>query len=1230
MSTTVKTADATTSEKVVGLKIERRFTSDAGPYEGVEWERRQALIVNPDKSVVFQMDDVEVPSTWSQLATDIIADKYFRKAGVPQSDGSTGAEHSARQVVDRVAQAIRQTGEKQGGYFASTEEAQIFQDELTHLLIHQKGAFNSPVWFNLGLFESYGIKGNPVGCWTPISGEAKETTSCYENPAISACFIQTVDDDLMDIAAAVQREMRVFKGGGGSGMNYSKIRGAGETLSGGGSSSGLMSFLDIFDKAAGATKSGGTTRRAARMVILDADHPDIIEFVRWKAREEDKVALLVKGGMSADFNSEAYQTVSGQNANNSVRVTDKFMRSVERDGDWQTVFRTSGEVADTLKARELMGEISQAAWRCADPGLQFHDTINKWNTVPDTGVIRASNPCAEFVFLDNTSCNLASLNLLQFLKPDGTFDIDSFEHACRVFILAQEIIVDYASYPTQGIAHNSHRMRPLGLGYANLGALLMQLGIPYDSSQGRAMAAVITSIMAGAAWQASAEIARAKGPFAEFAQNKRHMMRVGRMHAEAIEDVPPRSVPNAMWDRARAIWQGALKAGERYGFRNAQLTLLAPTGTISFLMDCDTTGIEPDFALVKSKKLAGGGQLRIVNRSVRPALKRLGYNEEQIQGIVDHVDASGTIEGAPGLDESHLAIFDCASPSGEGTRSIRPMGHVEIMAAVQPFLCGSISKTVNMPTETTVDEIHEVYTESWRRGLKCIAIYRDNSKGCQVLNARKEVEQIEEEKTRPQRQRLPKKRPGITQEAMIAGHKVYLRTGDYPDGKLGEIFVSLHKQGAPLRAWADSFAIAISLGLQYGVPLEELVSAFTFARFEPAGIVTGHDHVKACTSIVDYIFRALAVEYLDRIDLAHVGVDGQDRSRGRAQRRQAGSRPERSHGGCIGDGAGQDDHGNRRRDEGRRGLPALPGSHAPLGSVRDLYDLRGVDRLRLSAAPLLGAPDAGVFHDPLRQDVGDDGDLLAEVPHHPTVLLQQLRLVADLRGLLVLALVRVLDREGGRLLLKDLLEVLFGQLSATVRAHLCANRVDDCLPLRGLRDLLDAADPVVPAETLPELTTVRAVQTANPDRRDQALRLHGVVVAESVDGIGQPALELIRARARLLGVAQRFGQLVVGQAGRLLGGADLGAVSPHLLGFEERLVFLGAAHACLLLPKRSSVPLRLMVTVLPGLLLLHGTLCLECFGQFGGVTAHPSRYLLELPKQLAVVAPELSVQFGQQ
>jgi len=791
------------------------------------------------------------------------------------------------------------------------------------------------------------------------------TTDSYSRPQVSACFIQSVTDDLMSIFDLVKNEARVFKYGSGTGTNFSRLRGRMEKLSGGGTSSGLMSFLEVLDRGAGATKSGGTTRRAAKMVVLDMDHPEIVDFVHWKVREERKVAALVAGGYSSDFNGEAYATVSGQNSNNSVRVPDTFMDAVEKDGSWQTRFRTTGEVYETFPARKLWHDIAEAAWTCADPGVQYDDTIQKWHTCKATDRINATNPCSEFVFLDDTACNLASVNLMKFRRQDGSFDVEGYRHANRVFFLAQEILVSFASYPTERIARNSEDYRPLGLGYANLGTLLMVEGLPYDSDAARSYAACITAIMTGEAYALSAEMAASKGAFNGFEKNRDSMLGVMRLHREAARAIDPALAPRDMRSAAIDAWDRAVAFGGLHGYRNSQATVLAPTGTIGLLMDCDTTGVEPDFALVKFKKLAGGGYFKIVNQSVPKALHRLGYDEQEIDRIISYAVGHGTlqgaphindsslhlkgftdaeltaieksipnvldirqafgrgmlsddlltrlgvsmaerekpgfnilpflgftdhqieeanlfvcgtqtVEGAPGLKAEHLPVFDCANRCGaRGTRFIKPMGHVRMMGAVQPFISGAISKTVNLPNESTVEDVEKIYRESWKLGLKAVALYRDGCKLSQPLATatKKKTEEPAAEGVAPtklHRRRLPRRRHGFTQEARIAGHKVFLRTGEYEDGGLGEIFIDMHKEGAAFRSMMNCFAIAVSMGLQYGVPLEDLVDQFCFTRFEPHGRVEGHDNIKVATSVIDYVFRVLGYEYLNRTDLAHV------------------------------------------------------------------------------------------------------------------------------------------------------------------------------------------------------------------------------------------------------------------------------------------------------------------------------------------------------------------------
>lgn len=874
------------------MGFERYFTAalhaaGMSPFDSLDYRKATSKIQDTDGSTVFEMKDVEVPISWSQLAVDILVSKYIRKAGVPH----TGHEISVRQVIRRIAHSLHQAGIEMGYFDEKT--GPVFEEELSYLLLHQIAAFNSPVWFNLGLWHEYQIGGSGGNyAWDPAAMRVVETKDAYSRPQCSACFIQSVDDDLMSIFQLMKNEARLFKYGSGTGTNFSEVRGRQEKLSGGGTSSGLMSFLEVFDRGAGATKSGGTTRRAAKMVCLDMDHPEITDFITWKSREEKKVAALIAAGYSADFNGEAYHTVAGQNSNNSVRVSDEFMRAVDQGSKWSTRMRTTGEVCETYEARTLWKMIAEAAWACADPGLQYDSTINDWHTCLNTDRIYASNPCSEYMFLNNSACNLSSINLVKFLQADGGFDVEGFRQACRLLIVAQEILVDLSSYPTEEIAKNSHDYRPLGLGYANLGTLLMIKGLPYDSAAGRAWAATITAIMSGTAYTVSAEQAGVMGPFSEYGKNQSSMLRVIRKHRDAVAQIETAQVPSEMLQAAQEDWDRALSLGEKYGYRNAQVTVLAPTGTIGLLMDCDTTGVEPDFALVKYKKLAGGGYFKIVNQSVSLALRNLGYFQEQIDEIIRYVlgtthpdgteaiPGAMTIEGAPHLKEEHLAVFDCANKCGSrGQRFISPMGHIRMMAAVQPFLSGAISKTVNLPHETTVDEIERIYYQGWKMGLKAIALYRDGCKLSQPLSTQSKKEDqkipaqadhVQVSPSSPVRRKLPSKRMGFTQEASVAGHKVYLRTGEYGDGALGEVFIDMHKEGAAYRSMMNCFAISVSLGLQYGVPLREFVDKFTFTRFEPSGIVDGHPNVKIATSVIDYIFRVLGMEYLGRTDFVQV------------------------------------------------------------------------------------------------------------------------------------------------------------------------------------------------------------------------------------------------------------------------------------------------------------------------------------------------------------------------
>lgn len=934
-----------------GLTFGRYFTKSAvHPFDEIEWERRDAAIYNEKGNTIFKQDQVEVPTFWTQLATDIAASKYFRKAGVPDVE----SEDSARQLVTRVARTLRRAGEEIGGYFATPDDAETFEMELTHILVTQRGAFNSPVWFNCGLWHEYGIKGAGGNYhWDREEKQVNITQNAYQYPQNSACFIQSVDDSLDSMLDLQKAEVRLFKYGSGTGSNFSKVRAKGEHLSSGGESSGVLSFLEGFDRWAGSIKSGGTTRRAAKMVILDMDHPEIVDYIDWKMKEEEKAKTLIAAGYPADFNGEAYGTVSGQNSNNSVRISDIFMEAYLQGKPWQTTYRTSGEVADEYEAKTLMEKIAEAAWACADPGVQFDDTIQKWHTCKQTDRIYASNPCSEYLFLDDSACNLASINLVKYLNDDDTFDIDGFRATVRVFITAMEIIVSLSSYPTAKIARRSHEYRPLGLGFANLGALLMRLGIPYDSAEACSYAGAITAILSGQGYQTSAEIAKSIGPFAGYAKNRNSMLGVINMHRDAAYKIDATTCPSDLLEAAREDWDICQQKGENWGYRNSQISVIAPTGTIALLMDCDTTGIEPEFALVKFKKLAGGGYIKIVNQSVRDALEKLGYIPQHIEAIVTHIvgtgtlegtpyinpeslkykgfteedierveemlpsafdlnlafapgilgDAclerlgiaadkaaspdfdlltylgfnpseiasaeeiicgTGTVEGAPHLSSKHYPVFDCAVQSGKhGTRFIHHMGPLRLMAAVQPFISGAISKTVNVPREATVDDIKELYIEAWRLGVKCLAIYRDGSKGSQPLSTSSQQDAQGEASERPIRRRLADTRDSRTHKFSVGGHEGYMHVGFFEDGTPGEVFLTMSKQGSTISGLMDSIAILISVALQYGVPLESLVDKFSHVRFEPSGFTQDRD-IPMAKSIVDYVFRWLGKEFLQQ------------------------------------------------------------------------------------------------------------------------------------------------------------------------------------------------------------------------------------------------------------------------------------------------------------------------------------------------------------------------------
>ncbi len=991
-----------------------------------EYDYRTSVIKNPTGEIVFQMDNVEVPKQWSQIATDILAQKYFRKAGVPNADGTTGRETTVKQVAHRMAHCWRVWGERYN-YFVTPNDAEVFYDELVYSILNQACVPNSPQWFNTGLHEVYGITGKPQGHYyvDAIDGVLKKSNNAYERPQPHACFILSVDDDLVNEGGIMDlwvREARIFKYGSGVGTNFSSIRGEGEKLSGGGTSSGLMSFLKIGDRAAGAIKSGGTTRRAAKMVCLDLDHPEIEEFVTWKTKEEDKVAALIAAGYSHDYEGEAYKTVSGQNSNNSVRIPNSFFKTLDEGGEWELKGRSDGRTMRKVNAQELWDKINHAAWRCADPGTQYDTTINEWHTCPEGGPIRASNPCSEYMFLDNTACNLASVNLRQYFdEATNTFDVAGFEHTCRLWTTVLEISVLMAQFPSKEVAQLSYDYRTLGLGYANLGSMLMVLGIAYDSEEARGIAGAITAIMTGVAYKTSAELASILGPFAKYEENKTHMLRVMRNHRAAAYDaqdafegieIKPQGIqakycPDYLLKAATKAWDDAVQLGEKYGYRNAQTTVIAPTGTIGLVMDCDTTGVEPDFALVKFKKLSGGGYFKIINQSVPAALRNLKYSEEQIEEIVNYAKGHATLKGAPfintasllqkgftqaeldkvettlgsafeigfvfnvyafgeetmqrlgfkpdqyndfgfnmlealgysdeeieaantyvcgtmtvegarHLKDEHLSVFDCANKCGQiGQRYIHAHGHIRMMGAAQPFLSGAISKTINLPNEATVEEIADAYRMSWEIGLKACALYRDGSKLSQPLSNKSDkkkklddvisedkaaelaanistmvdmskltIEELLEEMNKRvqssadtslkrqlamivERRSLPAKRRGFTQKAKINGQALFVRTGEYNDGTLGEIFIDMAKEGATMRSMLNCFAIAISIGLQYGVPLEEYVEKFVFTRFEPAGMVE-HPNIKSTTSIIDFMFRSLAYEYLGRNDLVHV------------------------------------------------------------------------------------------------------------------------------------------------------------------------------------------------------------------------------------------------------------------------------------------------------------------------------------------------------------------------
>jgi ribonucleoside-diphosphate reductase alpha chain len=827
-----------------GLTFPRFFTDGKkSPFDAVEWEKRTALIGNEKGVTIFRQEDVEVPKSWSQTATNIVTSKYFHgKLGTPQREGSV------RQLITRVVNTIVGWGEK-GRYFADAESRDAFRGELTHLLVEQKMAFNSPVWFNVGV---------------------------QPKPQCSACFINSVSDDMESIMGLTRTEGMLFKWGSGTGTNFSTLRGSKETLSGGGIASGPVSFMKGFDAFAGVIKSGGKTRRAAKMVILNIDHPDIVEFIECKMKEERKAHVLIEQGYDSSIDGDAYSSIFFQNANHSVRVTDDFMRAVVEDNDWWTKNVLDGQPNEKLRARDLMMKIADSTWHCGDPGMQYDTTVNRWHTCKSTARINASNPCSEYMFLDDTACNLASLNLMKFVNASGQFDVPAFKHAVDVTITAQEILVDNASYPTEKIAKNSHEFRPLGLGYANLGALLMSMALPYDSEEGRDMAGAVTALMCGEAYAQSARIAERMGSFPGYEVNREPMLDVIRMHRDAMRGIKPEHVQTELFMAAQESWDTALTHGEKHGFKNSQVTVLAPTGTIGFMMDCDTTGIEPDLALVKYKKLVGGGLIKIVNNTVPQALMKLGYTPEQTSEVVSYIDKNGKIEGAPHLKMEDYPVFDCSLAPQGGGRSITWTGHVKMMAAAQPFLSGAISKTINMPEESTVEDISNAYIESWKLGLKAVAIYRDNSKRSQPLNAggKKEEKKAEPAAVTPslepvqrelfgrqQREKMPEERPSVTHKFSVGGHEGYITVGMYPDGRPGEIFIKMSKEGSTLSGVMDGLALTISLGLQYGVPLKAFVDKLLNTRFEPSGI-TANPNIRFVSSVLDYIARWLGGRFI--------------------------------------------------------------------------------------------------------------------------------------------------------------------------------------------------------------------------------------------------------------------------------------------------------------------------------------------------------------------------------
>ena len=849
-----------------GLTFPRVFSKEGvSPFDEVKWDKRKAAITDETGKAIFEQHNVEVPESWSMLATNVVSSKYFYgEVGTPQR------EYSVKQLVHRVARTIADWG-LADGVFADAETAEVFYNELTWLCLNQYGSFNSPVWFNCGLYQQYGVgknRGAGLMYFDRKANAVKQAASQYEKPQCSACFIQAVEDTMEGIMDLARSEAMLFKFGSGTGSDLSTLRSSKEKLSGGGKPSGPLSFLKVYDAIASVVKSGGKTRRAAKMNTLKVWHPDIKEFIEAKTTEEKKAWALIEQGYSGNFNGDAYGSISFQNENLTVRITDEFLRAVEDDREWQTHWVTDPKkIGPVYKARDLLRWMAEGTWVCGDPGVQFEDTIQRWHTCKNTAPINSSNPCSEYMFLDDSSCNLASLNLMKFLREDGTFDVQRFRAAVSIYITAQEILVDNASYPTAKITENSHNFRPLGLGYANLGCLLMALGLPYDSDEGRSLAAALTGLMHFGAYAQSARLSGVLGPFPGFEVNRAPMMEVVEMHRDVIKEIHA-AVPGYLLDATRLAAGEAVELGKLHGYRNAQVTVLAPTGTIGFMMDCDTTGVEPDIALVKYKLLAGGGMLKLVNKTVPAALRRVGYGNEQVNTILDYIDANDTIEGAPGLKPEHLPMFDCAFKPRNGQRYIAYLAHIKMMAAVQPFLSGAISKTVNMPTEATVEEIMQTYLQSWKLGLKAVAIYRDGCKRSQPLNTGKTEEKKEEAAApaapavpRALRRRMPSTRTSITHKFDIAGHEGYLTVGLYDDGAPGELFITMAKEGSTIGGLMDSYGTAISLCLQYGVPLKTLVEKFAHSRFEPSGFTKNPD-IPIAKSLPDYIFRWLGQTFL--------------------------------------------------------------------------------------------------------------------------------------------------------------------------------------------------------------------------------------------------------------------------------------------------------------------------------------------------------------------------------